>query len=197
MDPSPAQIDHARAGVLGPCVDFHVSDAENLPFEDAFFDVAASALVLNFIPDRARALAEMRRVVRPGGCIAAYVWDFTGPLSVNRHVADVLRAIKADVAPIPGVKSTRMEALHEIFEAAGLADVAGRAIEVERRFADFEAYWRGFLDNPTPASGFIRQLPKDGYEEFREAVRSSLSEAPDGSVTFAARAHAIKAIKPR
>ncbi len=196
IDPAPAQIDHARTKPVAQFADFRVADAETLPFEDASFDVVASALVLNFIPDRARALAEMRRVIRPGGCVAAYVWDFTGDLSVTRHMTDALRAIAADIAPIPGVKSTRIEALREMFDEAGLIDVELRRIEVERTYPDFAAYWRIFLENPSPASAFIQQLPKAAYDDLHHSVRSSLPIGADGSLTFAARANAAKAFAP-
>jgi hypothetical protein len=89
-----------------------------------------------------------------------------------------------------------MEALREIFHSAGLADVAGRTIEVERKFPDFDAYWLGFVENPTPASAFIQQLPKDAHEDLRKAVRASLPAAPDGSITFAARANAVRGFAP-
>jgi ubiquinone/menaquinone biosynthesis C-methylase UbiE len=196
IDPAPAQIDHARAKPLAQKVDFRVADAQDLPFDDASFDVVVSALVLNFIPDRARALGEMRRVLRPGGVAAAYVWDLTGDLSIMRFFARALRAINADIPPIPGVKSTRLEALAELFEQAGLADVAVHAFEVEQSYADFDAYWRAFLDNPTPASAFIAALPKAAHDDLYATVRASLPLAADGSLTFAARAHAVKGVKP-
>lgn len=195
IDPAPAQIEHARAKPVAQFADFRVADAENLPFDDASFDVAASALVLNFIPDRTRALTEMRRVVRPGGCVAAYVWDFTGELSVTRHMMDALRAIEARIAPIPGAKSSRVEALRAMFDEAGLIEVELRAIEVERTYADFDAFWRIFLENPSPASAFIQQLPLAGYDDLRRSVQASLPASADGSITFASRANAVKGFK--
>jgi SAM-dependent methyltransferase len=196
IDPAPAQIDHARNKPFAGRVDFRVANAEDLPFNENSFDVVVSALVLNFIPEQKRALSEMRRVLRPGGCVAAYVWDLTGELAVTRHITGALRAIKADVPPIPGIKSTRAEALKDMFEAAGFADVTLRPIEVERSFVDFDDYWLSFLENPTPASEFIRKMPEAEYEDLRGEVHASLPAASDGSVTFAARANAVKAIKP-
>lgn len=196
IDPAAAQIDHARGKPIARRVDFRVADAQDLPFDAERFDVAVSALALNFIPDRARALAEMRRVLRPGGRLAAYVWDFTGDLSIMRFFARALRAINADIPPIPGVKSTRMEALGALFEQAGLVDVAVHGFEVEQSYADFQAYWSSFLDNPTPASAFIKALADTDRDALYAAVRASLPEAADGSVTFAARVHAVKGVKP-
>jgi hypothetical protein len=113
-------------------------------------------------------------------------------LAATRHVANVLRAMEAKVAPIPGVKSTRLEALGPLFEQAGLVGVALRTIEVELTYPDFEAYWRRFIENLSPASLFVRDLPPAGQEVFREKVSASLPAAPDGTITFAARANAVK-----
>ena len=196
IDPASAQILHAREKPVARLADFRVADAVQMPFDDASFDVVASALVINFIPEQARALAEMRRVVRPGGCVAGYVWDFCGPLSVTRHVANVLRAIKADVAPVPGVKSTRIDAMAALFEGTGLVDVAVETIDVERTWPDFESYWRNFLESPTPAGAYLTRLSEGAKADFRAAVERSLPAAADGSVTFAARANAAKGFKP-
>ena len=95
IDPAPAQILYAREKPVAARADFRIADAAELPFDDASFDVVASALVINFIPEREKAIAEMRRVTRPGGCVAGFVWDFCGALAVARHVTDVLREMEA------------------------------------------------------------------------------------------------------
>ena len=105
IDPAPAQIFYAREKPVAARAHFHIADAESLPFDDSSFDVVASALALNFISEREKAVAEMRRVARPGGCVAGFVWDLCGPLAATRHVANVLREMEAKVAPIPGVKA--------------------------------------------------------------------------------------------
>lgn len=194
IDPAPAQIFHAREKPVAARADFQVADAADLPFDDAGFDVVASALVFNFIPEREKAIAEMRRVTRPGGCVAGFVWDFCGALAATRHVTNVLREMEAKVAPMPGVKSTRLEALGPLFDQTGLAGVELRAIEVELTYPDFDAYWRRFIENPTPASLFVRQLSPANQGIFREKVGTSLPAAPDGTVTFAARANAVKGV---
>jgi SAM-dependent methyltransferase len=194
IDPVSAQIFFAHGKRAAARANFHIADAETLPFDDADFDVVASALALNFIPEREKAVAEMRRVTRPGGCVAGYVWDLCGSLAATRHVANVLREMEAKVAPIPGVKSTRLEALGPLFEQAGLVDVALRTIEVVLTYPDFEAYWRRFIENPTPASLFVRDLPPAGQEVFRSKVSASQPSAPDGTVTFSARANAVKGV---
>src|SRR5262245_39388149 len=119
VDPSPAQIDHARRQPIGQRADFRVADAQQLLFADAAFDVVTSALVINFIPDRARVVAEMRRVARPGGQVAGYVWDF----AANRGTAWPLREALIQVgldAPMPGQAQSTLAALQSLFAGAGL-----------------------------------------------------------------------------
>jgi ubiquinone/menaquinone biosynthesis C-methylase UbiE len=86
IDPSTAQISYAQSRKGAEGVQFQVADARSMPFEDQQFDAAVSALVLNFIPDREKAVAEMRRVVRSGGTAAAYVWDFAGRRGTSQHL---------------------------------------------------------------------------------------------------------------
>ncbi len=87
VDPAQAQIDLAASKVLDPRVGFRTADAQALPFADASFDVVSSALVVNFVPDRIKALSEMRRVVRPSGLVAGYVWDFAANASPSAAFA--------------------------------------------------------------------------------------------------------------
>ena len=192
LDPSRPQIAYAAKKPVAEKAVFQIGDAQSLPFPDRSFDVVASALALNFIPNQAKAVAEMRRVTRKGGCVAGYVWDFTGPLSVTRHVTQALRAIEAKAAPIPGVKSTTRDALQALFEGAGLARVETRAIEVEVAYPDFDAYWRRFLDNPSPGSAYIHAMTATGREALRAKVEASLPVGEDGSVAFISRAHAVR-----
>lgn len=85
VDPSTGFIDHARAHVVDPGATFEVADAQSLPFGPAQFDAAVAGLVLNFVPQPKRAVAEMARAVRPGGIVAAYVWDYAGKMELMRH----------------------------------------------------------------------------------------------------------------
>jgi ubiquinone/menaquinone biosynthesis C-methylase UbiE len=80
-DPSEAQIEHAKRRPIAQRAAFHVADAKALPFADSTFEVVTAALVMNFIPDRLSALAEMRRVLRAGGTVAGYVWDLAAELA--------------------------------------------------------------------------------------------------------------------
>ena len=88
IDPSAGFIDHAQGHISDPRVSFQVGDAQALPVETNRFDAAAAALVLNFVPQPARAVAEMARAVKPGGTVAAYVWDYAGKMELMRHFWD-------------------------------------------------------------------------------------------------------------
>ena len=95
---------------------FRLADAQDLPFSDASFDVVASALVMNFVPDRARAIAQMRRVARPGGLIAACVWDFAAELSPSGPLRRAMRRIGIDPSPVPGTDASGQAVLADLFE---------------------------------------------------------------------------------
>src|SRR5262245_24960149 len=118
VDPAKAQIAYASAGPLAKWADFQVADAQELPFSDETFDVVASALVINFIPDKQRGLKEMRRVARPGGMVAGYVWDFKGDRGPNQPVRAGMLQIGAEVRPQSGAEGTSRAALKLLFEQA-------------------------------------------------------------------------------
>jgi len=111
VDPSPAQVAATARGPAAGRTAFQVADARNLPFADASFDIVASALVINFIPDRPPAMAEMRRVARAGGTLAAYVWDFAEELSPSGPLRRAMRRIGTEVPAIPGTDASRLEPL--------------------------------------------------------------------------------------
>lgn len=196
VDPAAAQIEHALSKPLSARVDFRVADAQSLPFPDATFDVVASALTINFIPNRPRALAEMRRVGRPGCLIAGYVWDFAaerGPISPMRMG---LRLIGAKIPPVPGMEDSRLEALSSLFAAAGLKDIATTTIDATVTIPNFDDFWRGQAATYSPTGKVIASLSETDREKLIAVMRTNLPAAPDGSIAYSARANAIKARVP-
>ena len=102
FDPSERQLAYAFSRPHDERVTFCLGDAMTIEADDSEFDVAASALVLNFLPDQGRAMREMCRVVRPGGIVAVYVWDFAGRLNITQHLTEAIASISPDaerVAP--------------------------------------------------------------------------------------------------
>lgn len=196
VDPSSAQIEHARSKPVAALADFRVADAQTLPFPDAAFDVVASALVINFIPDRPRALAEMRRVSRPGCLIAGYVWDFAAERGSTSPMRMGLRLIGARVPPVPGMEESRLEALSLLFATAGLKDIATTTIDVTMTIPDFDDFWGAQAATYSPIGKVIASLSESDRKKLIETVRARLPAASNGSITYSARANAVKARVP-
>jgi SAM-dependent methyltransferase len=194
VDPSAAFIEHAKAQVQGP-VRLFVGDAQSLPLDAASADAAVSGLVLNFVPRPQAALAEMVRVVRPGGTVAAYVWDYAGRMELMRYFWDA--AVELDPAAGALDEGLRFplcqpSPLAELFEGAGLVGVKGREIEVPTRFKDFDDYWSPFLGGQGPAPGYVMALDEPRRVALRDLIRSRLPIAANGSISLVARAFAVR-----
>ena len=196
IDPAPAQIDYARHQPIARRVDFQAADAQALPFPDASFDVVVSALVINFIPDRAKALAEMRRVARVGGTVAAYVWDFAGEGSPGSILRSGLRAIGVEPPDTPGTAHTTLAALHVLFQEGGFQELATREINVTSRFESFDDLWRAQTPRFNPLTNTVCSLSETARGRLMEEVRARVVPGPGASVAYSARAHAIKARVP-
>lgn len=196
VDRSPEFVGYARERVADPRVRFEVADAQALPFTDPQFDVAVSALVLNFVPAQARALAEMRRVVRPGGTIAVYVWDYTDGMGLIRRFWDAANAL--DPAALDLDEGRRFpicapEPLAALARQVGLERLEGRAIDVPTVFRDFDDFWSPFLGGQGPAPGYCASLSEPRRVTLRERLRASLPIEADGRIALTARAWALKA----
>jgi SAM-dependent methyltransferase len=193
VDPSAAQIDIALGKPIAQRAEFRVADAQALAFPDGTFDVVASSLVINFIPDRPKAIAEMRRVGQPGGVVAGYVWDFAGERGPGSPIRAGLRQIGANPPTLPGADDTRLSALVSLFAGAGLKDIATRVIDVTVSFPNFNEFWRTQTPSFNPMGKLIAALPEPQREKLSNSVRDRLPADADGSIAYSARAHAIKA----
>lgn len=196
IDPAIAQIDYARTQPIAQAAEFRVADAQALPFPERSFDVLASGLVLNFIPDRTRALSEMCRVGRPGGLVAAYVWDFAGGRGTAWPLAHGMRKIGMDVPMVPGAADTSVDALRSLFERAGLTDIATRPIEVTVAYSSFDDFWQSQVPPFTPNGKAIAALNKTDRAKLAEAVQVALPTDSEGGIAYSACANAIKARVP-
>jgi len=193
IDPAPAQVAQAQRQLAGTAIGFQVADASALPHRDGSFDVVAAALVLNFVADRARALAEMRRVARRGGTIAAFVWEFETERSPSGPMRRGLRAVGGEVPAVPGTRAAGLAALQRLFESEGLDAIATRTIEVRVEFPDFESYWSSQMPRYNPITKTIAALAEGDRDRMRSLVRAELAPRLDGSCVVEARANAIKA----
>ena len=196
IDPSEQQLAIARKRVYTASVTFHQCNASALPFAEDNFDAAVMALVLPFVPEPAKGVAEMVRVVAPGGVVAAYMWDQLreGGFPSEPIVAE-LRGMGVNHPAPPSVGATRMEMLPELWINAGLHAVETREISVERTFADFDEFWT--LSTGSNIGQTISAMADGEPKRLKERVRSRLEADTAGRITFSSRANAIKGRVPR
>ncbi|MPZ57958.1 MAG: methyltransferase domain-containing protein [Rhizobiales bacterium] len=195
VDPSEGFVAVARSRTRDPRASFQIGDAQKLPLGDATADVAVSGLVLNFIPDPAKAIAEMRRVVRPGGTVALYVWDYAGEMQLIRRFWEAAIALDPSARDLDEARRfpiCRPESLRELLQGAGLEHVEARAIDVSTTFRDFEDYWSPFLGGQGPAPTYCAALSDDRRSQLRERLRTMLPAEADGTIRLMARAFAIR-----
>jgi SAM-dependent methyltransferase len=195
IDPSEGQLAFARARPASRVAEFRQGDAMALPFPADRFDAAVMALILVFVPEPAKGLAEMVRVVRPGGTVAAYMWDMLGGGFPLGPILVEMRAM--DLAPPrpPQMGSSRREAMHDLWTGAGLEAVDTREITVRRTFADFDDFWMISLKSPSMRATIATMTAGD-VETLKNRVRARLPEDADGRIAYSARAHAVKGRLP-
>jgi SAM-dependent methyltransferase len=199
IDPSPGFIEHARRHVDDPRASFEVGDAQALPVQPGKVDVAVAALVLNFVPQPALAAAQMARAVRPGGVVAAYVWDYADRMELMRYFWDAAVALDPTAHELDEGQRFPLcqpQPLAALFGAAGLRDVEVRAIDVPTRFRDFDDYWSPFLGGQGPAPGYAMSLSEPRRAALRDRIRANLPVGSDGSIDLVARAWAVRGRAP-
>ena len=189
VDPSVSFVVAARE--RNPGVDVRQASAEQLPFPDGVFDAALAQLVVHFMADPVAGLTEMGRVTRPGGVVAACVWDYAGghgPLGPFWLAARELDAGVEDESRLAG---TRAGHLAELFGAAGLRQVEETALSVSREHSDFEMWWQPFMRGVGPAGSYVSRLDAKEQVKLRETCRSML---PSGPFTVTAQAWAARGV---
>jgi SAM-dependent methyltransferase len=198
IDPSEGYAGFAREKVRDARVRFEVGDARALPYEAGAFDCVVSGLVLNFVPGPEQAIAEMARVGKPGGTVAAYVWDYAGKMELMRYFWDA--AVDLNPAALELDEGRRFpicnpDSLRALWEGAGLEGVEVRAIDAPTHFRDFDDYWSPFLGGQGPAPGYAMSLSEEERSELRELIRSRLPVESDGSIRLIGRAWAVRGKK--
>lgn len=196
IDPSPAQIAFAATRPAARLAHFQIGEAQALPFPDASFDAATMALVIFFVPDPAKGVAEMRRVVRSGGLVCAYAWDFAHHGFPYGIIQDALRAEGFNPPLPPQVEVAQEGRLQALWADAGLIEVETRTITVRRVFADFADFWSvGTGSNALKT--IIPDMPPDVLVRVKSVVRTKLVQEPDGRVSHTAQAAAVKGVVPQ
>jgi SAM-dependent methyltransferase len=195
VDSSTGFIAYARRQAGADQIRFAAGDARALPLASATFDMVVSGLVLNFVPEPATAVAEMARVLRPGGGVAVYVWDYAGEMQFMRRfweAAGALDPVARALDEGQRFSVCQPAPLTALFQAAGLTAIDVRPIDTPTRFRDFDDYWLPFLGGQGSAPGYVASLSEAQRAALRERVRASLPIAADGSISLIARAWAIR-----
>jgi SAM-dependent methyltransferase len=196
IDPSEGQLVFARTRPATRLATFHQGDAMALPAPPDRFDAAVMALVIVFIPEPAKGIDEMVRVVRPGGTVATYVWDMLGGGFPLEPILAEMGAMGLTPPSPPQMSASRMEALRDLWAGAGLEAVETREITVYRTFADFDDFWMinltGSLVGPT-----IAALASSEAAKLKNRVRGRLPADTGRHITYGARANAIKGHVPK
>jgi SAM-dependent methyltransferase len=196
VDLSSSQIEFARQHRARHTVKYEVADAMTLPFPDASFDVAVSGLGLNFIPDPLRALREANRVLRPGGALAVYVWDYAQGARFLREFWDTAIAIDPEAAAFDQALRFTIcthQGLRDVFESAKLDSITTHALEIVTHFSNFDDYWLPLLTGQGSAPGYLATRAEQTRAAIRALLQSTLPQNPDGSIDLPARALAVRA----
>jgi ubiquinone/menaquinone biosynthesis C-methylase UbiE len=190
VDPSEAQLAYARQRHRAGAATFVKGDAMALPAKDQSFDAAVMALVIFFVPEPAKGVAEMARAVKPGGHVAAYAWDMAGGGFPIHVILEELERLGIAPPRPPSPDASRLDALRDLWAGAGLTDIGTEEITVQRSFQDFEDFWRVSLSGPS-MSMVAAGLSPDTRETLKASVRARLSPESQGPITCQARANAI------
>jgi SAM-dependent methyltransferase len=196
VDPSEGQLAFARKRPAARVAEFHQGNAMALPFPADSFDVAVMALVIFFVPEPAKGVAEMARVVGPGGTVATYAWDMLGGGFPHEPIQAEMRAMGLKTVHPPSVDASRMEILRELWTGAGLDGVETSEIAVQRTFPDFDDYWAISILAPTVGATIATMAPTD-VDLLKTRMRTRLPADAAGRITFGARANAIKGRVPK
>ena len=193
IDPSPEQILFAQNRFERDKVRFMLGDSMALPLPDACVDHAVMALVIFFVTEPARGVAEMARVLKTAGVASAYAWDIEGGGFPWAAIQNGLRAIGLAPALPPSPHAANLEELHRLWHAAGFVEVQTHTLTVARTFSTFEDYWRIGLQGPSIRSR-TDPLSQEQRQALKEAVRALLGGAKE-PIAVTARAHAVKGVK--
>jgi ubiquinone/menaquinone biosynthesis C-methylase UbiE len=196
IDPSEGQLAFARTRPASRLAKFHQGDAMSLPFADSSFDAAVMALVLVFVPDPAKGVSEMVRVVVPGGAVVTYMWDMLGGGFPLDPIYFEIQAMGIFPTRPPRMDASRMEALRDLWIGAGLEDVQTQEITVQRTFANFDDFWTTNLKSPA-LRPTVAAMDTGIVETLISRVRARLPADANGRITYGARAHAVRGRRPR
>jgi trans-aconitate methyltransferase len=197
IDSSEGFVSQARLRIGDPRACFETGDATHLPWESAVRDVTVSGLVLNFVGDHEAMAREMARVTRPGGRVAAYVWDYAGGMQMMRHFWDAATAVSPHAARLDQAERFSLcqpGPLQALFERTGLKSVTVHAIDIPTVFQDFDDYWKPFLGRTGAAPTYLASVGTEVRERIRVCLESRLAPTHGGPIALTARAWAVQGV---
>jgi ubiquinone/menaquinone biosynthesis C-methylase UbiE len=201
IDFAPSYVDHAAGRTQDPRIVFEVGDACALNLPDRSFDRVLSLLLLHFVPDASRAIAEMCRVARRGAVVGAAVWDVRGGFVANRMFFDTAAALDPRAVERRARNytrpMTRPAELANAWRAAGLRDVVETSLCIRMEYASFDDFWAPCLGRDGPQAEYVSSLAEADRARLREALRLAYVDGEsDGPRSYAALAWAVKGVAP-
>lgn len=191
LDPSEEQLAYARARPVLRTAQFTQGNAMALPYPDNMFDVAIMPLVICFVPDPALGVAEMKRVVCPGGTIATYIWDLLdGGFPYEVLLAEI-RGLGISMPTPPSPEASKINVMRDLWADAGLDAIETREITVHRTFDNFDSFWTTALGAPS-AGATLSRMPPEDITLLKTRVCAQLPADATGQITYSARANAVK-----
>jgi len=195
IDSSSEFINHAQQDIVDPAVSFRVGDAESLELETNSVDAVASGIMLNFIPQPQKAVAEMIRVAKPNGTIGIFIWDYADGMQMLRYFWDAVVELNSKAKELdeglrfPICREGQLEAL---VKQAGLKNVEVLPLVIKTEFKNFDDYWIPFLGNVGPAPSYVMSLGENERQELKNKLLETLPLEKDGTISLMARAWALK-----
>jgi SAM-dependent methyltransferase len=200
LDFSPAYVAFAQSRNRHRHIEFRVGDAGALPYADLSFDRVLSMLMLQFVPQAERAIAEMARVARPGATVAAAVWDGRGGFVANRIFWDTAAVLSPRAKELRARAFTRPMSrpgeLAAAWSAVGLQSVTQAELSIRMTFSSFDDFWSPYLGAQGPIADYVLGLAEAERAQLKEQVRQAYMDGEaDGPRSYKATAWAVKGTK--
>jgi SAM-dependent methyltransferase len=200
VDPSEEFIAYAQKNAKSSRVRFEVGDAQALKFKDALFDNTLALLVMNFVPDENKAVAEMRRVTRAQGIVSACVWDYDAGMQMLRFFWDEAVALDPAIESKDErhMKLSRQGQLGDLWKKAGLTNIKEEPLVIDQAYSSFKDYWEPFTNGAGPGGAYVVSLSQGHREQLESRMRKRLlGDRQDGPFTLKARAWCVRGEVPK
>jgi ubiquinone/menaquinone biosynthesis C-methylase UbiE len=196
IDPSPGQIDYALTRPATKLAQFRLADAQALPFAENSFDAASMALVIAFVPDPVKAASEMARVVKPGGIVATYMWDFDGGRSPLEPLQAAMSSLNIPIMQRSSSQASQLNEMRAIWEKAGLQSLETQVIRIRIAYSDLDDFCDSNIVPIGPTGKILSELSPAARQKLKERLREILPIAADGRIAYDAFANAVKGRAP-